>query len=116
MEVGGRKLRPSVDSTLERNFPLPTFTLTGRNGVYMTICMKDARNSRRFEFVSYSETYADYLAALETPALLLPYVLTTPAKINIVRRSDDGEGEEGAEYTWRFVTGQLLRSIVQIVK
>ena len=36
-------------------------------------------------------------------------------KINIVRRSDDGEGEEeGAEYTWRFVTGQLLGSIEQI--
>ena len=41
---------------------------------------KNASYSRRFEFVSYSETYADYLAALETPALLLPYVLTTPAK------------------------------------
>ena len=63
--------------------------------------------------MSYSETYADYLAALETPALLLPYVLTTPAKINIVRRSDD-ESEEVAEYTWQFVTGQLLGSIEQI--
>ena len=42
--------------------------------------MIDITNPCRFEFVSYSETYADYLTALETPALLLPYVLTTPAK------------------------------------
>ena len=32
VEVGGGKLRLSVDSTLERNFPLPTSTLTGQNG------------------------------------------------------------------------------------
>ena len=29
VEVGGGKLRLSVDSTLERNFPLPTSMLTG---------------------------------------------------------------------------------------
>ena len=57
----------------------------------------------RFEFVSYSDTYADYLSALETPQLLLPYVLTTPAKINITRP------DEGDEYTWQFITGQLRR-------
>ena len=33
VEVGGGKLRPSVDSALEQNFPLPTSTLTRRNGV-----------------------------------------------------------------------------------
>ena len=56
--------------------------------------------------MSYSDTYDDYLSALETPQLLLPYVLTTPAKINITSRPDE---EEGDEYTWQFITGQLRR-------
>ena len=34
VEVGSGKLRSSVESTLGRNFPPPTSTLTGRNWVY----------------------------------------------------------------------------------
>ena len=58
------------------------------------------RNSLRFEFVSYSPTYADYLTALETPSLLLPYVLTTPAKgpyLNDVYTERGGGGYPNAD-------------------
>jgi hypothetical protein len=62
----------------------------------------------RYELVSYSDTYDDYLLALKTPALLLPHLLTTRAKMNItiaVKESDDGEKEEEV-YRWEFITGE----------
>ena len=61
------------------------------------------RLTLRYEFISYSDSYDDYLMALGTPSWVLGLAKASSERITVSRR---GEGE-GSGLRWHFKTGKI---------